>query len=689
MQLSIHTLKTIMIYALMICPFVLMCQGSNWSDPSTWPDDRVPRVRDNVEIPAGRTIYLDISPPELGAINIRGELIFAETDLELTAKTIVINGGLLQIGTEDAPFEHRATITLNGPDEDLLGMGARHLAVMSGGRLDLHGASANKRPWTQISGSLASGSSELVLAEQPDNWAVGDEFVLAPSGYDPYEAERLTIEEINGNRIRFSPALAYEHYGEIQNYTLGDGTIQELDERAEVGMLTRNIIIQGAEDSQDLRLGGHIMIMQGSGPIQVEGIGLRRMGQPGRAGRYSFHWHLCGDRTGDYVRNCSVYDGLQRGIVVHGTDNVRVENNVGYNIQNHIFIPAEDGNEVGNYFINNLAVLARRVDEGFFAFPNSGKPDRVSDQAEHRPSGFWMRNLHNILIGNHVAGAERGVGFFFDRRARHRDFRYFDALDQPLIYQDNVAHSISVTTVNNNAGSNVAMYARVGHGFGIFIDDFQNEDVELIFEDFVFYKCDMSGVWNESDNVLIRNSVFADNTSAFISGSARVEDALVVGRSANQLGENRVLRHGHDRTGFYTIAQGGKKKPQMRNVSFFNMHEDTDSEAAAFILDFKLEVKPNYVEDIYVEDSRPLWMETRGAPGRSPDGANLYDMDGSLTGYNEPVTVIWPTSPLLRDDCDFVEEWNAYICPPDQFIDVQFDFDPSDVNRIDIDIEQE
>ncbi|MEM9260017.1 MAG: hypothetical protein AAGA62_10245, partial [Bacteroidota bacterium] len=363
------------------------------------------------------------------------------------------------------------------------------------------------------------------------------------------------------------------------------------------------------------------------------------------------------------------------GIVVHGTDNVLVEENVTFNVQNHAFIPAEDGNEMGNQFYNNLAILTRRVDEGFFAFPVEGKESKLSNQGEQRPSSFWLRNLHNTLIGNHAAGAERGNGFFFDVHGRHRDFKHFDVLPQPIVFQDNVAHSCSVPGVNNNAGSNVAMYAKVGHGMGLFVDNFfiQDEDnIELHFERFTAYKNAMSGIWNEVKHIKFTDLVLADNTSAFLSGEALINNALVIGQSADTIGgRNRVLRHGNQRTGYYTVTQGGKKKPRFKNATFINMHEGTNKEAAAFIVDYKLDMRENYVEGIQLVNSRAAWMETRGAPGRTPSGAMLFDADGSLSGYDEPIMFLHPTSPLVRPDCDFVEEWNAHLCPSDQFINIK------------------
>ena len=231
-----------------------------------------------------------------------------------------------------------------------MGMGGRFLVVSESGSLQLYGAAAAKRSWTQLAVHAHPGDTKIQLADTPDNWRTGDQIVIAPSGYDPFETEEVTITSVSDKTVHFSPALQYKHWGGLQTY---EGKL--LDERAEVGMLSRNIVIQGAADSEDLDYGGHTMIIGNTGPIHLEGVEFRRMGQAGHEARYSMHWHLSGDRRGDYIKNCSVHHGLQRGIVVHGTNEVLVESNVVYHVRNHAYIPAEDGNEINNQFINNLS----------------------------------------------------------------------------------------------------------------------------------------------------------------------------------------------------------------------------------------------------------------------------------------------------------------------------------------------
>ena len=119
-------------------------------------------------------------------------------------------------------------------------------------------------------------------------WRVGDEIVLASTDYDPRQAERRTISAISGNKITLDKKLDYMHFGKITF---------DVDERGEVGLLTRNIKIQASADAEQSFLGGHIMAMPSS-KMYVEGVELQRMGQNLTLARYPIHWHLVGDAQG-------------------------------------------------------------------------------------------------------------------------------------------------------------------------------------------------------------------------------------------------------------------------------------------------------------------------------------------------------------------------------------------------------
>ena len=86
-------------------------------------------------------------------------------------------------------------------------------------------------------------------------WRVGDEIVLASTDFDPRQAEQRTISAIRGNKITLDQKLDYMHFGKITF---------DVDERGEVGLLTRNIKIQASADAEQSFFGGHIMAMPSS-----------------------------------------------------------------------------------------------------------------------------------------------------------------------------------------------------------------------------------------------------------------------------------------------------------------------------------------------------------------------------------------------------------------------------------------
>src|SRR5215212_9995662 len=91
---------------------------ARWSDPATWPGGRLPAAGADVEIAASASVLLDVSPPAIRALHVAGRLVFDERDLALTAAWIDLRGAL-EVGTERAPFGHRAVITLTGADSSL------------------------------------------------------------------------------------------------------------------------------------------------------------------------------------------------------------------------------------------------------------------------------------------------------------------------------------------------------------------------------------------------------------------------------------------------------------------------------------------------------------------------------------------------------------------------------------------
>src|SRR5262252_8199238 len=258
-------------------------KGGRWSDSATWADKKVPAEGAIVTIDKGMDVVLDVSPPPLHGLTINGKLSFADNkDLELTTEWIMLHGEL-EIGSEAKPHTRNATITLtdNVPNEDIETMGDRGIMIM-GGTLSLHGTQKNS--WTKLTKTAAAGSSTIEVLNAGD-WKKGDVIVVASTDFDPHQAERRTISSISGKVITLDQKLQYMHYGQV---TFG------VDERGEVGMLSRNIRIQASADAEKSFSGGHVMAMAGS-TMQVSGVEFFRMGQHENLARYPIHWHLVGD----------------------------------------------------------------------------------------------------------------------------------------------------------------------------------------------------------------------------------------------------------------------------------------------------------------------------------------------------------------------------------------------------------
>ena len=235
----------------------------------------------------------------------------------------------------------------------------------------------------------------------------------------PGVAAGTRVGAISGNTITLDKKLDYMHFGKITF---------DVDERGEVGLLTRNVKVQASEDAAQTYFGGHIMAMVTS-KMYVEGVELNRMGQHLELARYPIHWHLVGDAgKGQYIKNASIHDTFNRCVTVHGTNDVRVENNVTYNIVGHCFF-LEDAVEHGNQFVHNLAIQIKchptrpcvpyntaangEVDadrRGLRQISFSGKDTLLP--SDNTVSAYWITNPDNSFIDNVAAGSDE-TGFWF------------------------------------------------------------------------------------------------------------------------------------------------------------------------------------------------------------------------------------------------------------------------------------
>jgi G8 domain/Right handed beta helix region len=484
--------------------------SSPWSAPGTWGGE-VPTPKSDVVIPSSRTVILDVDAC-VQTLVIQGTLVFAEKDLSLCSRWIRIDkGGRLVIGTAERPFMNRANITLIEGDrtENVMEMGTKFLAVMPGGRLDLHGI-PGITAWTKLAAPVAAGDTTVEVIDA-SGWRENDSIVVATGSMEPNETEERTVKAVNGRRVTLDAPLKFPR-------PLGMTSIEGrmLDLRAAVGRLTRNIRIQGDAASNEGAFGGHTMVMAGAVAL-VDGVEFIRMGQFNKLARYPFHWHIAGDVSGQYIRNSTVNHSFQRGIVVHSTRKSVVENNIVYDSMGHNFI-LETGDTVDNVFRHNLAITNRVA--------THSEPTLFA-QNDKEPAGYWIKGAKNTLVDNTAAGSSAS-GFWYDATA-----------ESPTVFRDNTA------------------YAAASRGRADFIREsgllVQNTSVTttLEFENVTLFH-NQTGLWPTNAGIQIyRNFNFIENGTGSTAettddGRARYETPLFVGtlNKANATGGCLSVQYG-------------------------------------------------------------------------------------------------------------------------------------------------
>src|SRR3984957_11990999 len=685
--------------------------AKRWSDAATWPDKKVPGKDAAVTIGKDMNVVLDVSPMPLRSLTINGKLSFADKkDLELTTEWVMVHGEL-EIGTEAKPHTRKATITLtdNVKDEDISGIGGtndrsdRGIMLM-GGTLNLHGNRTNS--WTKLSKTAEAGSNSIEVLNAAQ-WRAGDAIVLASTDFDPHQAERRTISAIRGNRITLDKKLDYMHFGKITF---------DVDERGEVGMLSRNIVIQASADADQTLFGGHIMAMNGS-KMFVDGVELNRMGQNMHLARYPIHWHLIGDAQGQYIKNSAIHDTYSRCVTVHGTNYLDIENNVTYNNIGHCFF-LEDAVEHDNQFVHNLGILTKchpdapcvstNLAAAGESRPAGGNGQNAKDiliPSDNTASTFWVTKPDDIYRDNVAAGSD-ATGFWMSlpehptgkfegteisaktwpRRTPFREFK------------GNVAHSnYDSFMFDRNVGPD-GHFGVTGRSQTVHENsaDGNSKALESVFEDLTAYKNRNNAIWGRGEMHVFRNVKLADNAIGFTHASgefgryaftSKVIDSLFVGETEN-IGNPRTVAekaygrslpkpempdypiHGYE---FYDYRH------DVEHTTFWNFEDNATrkSGAMSYLLYTSFGVSSNNsVDHVKFVNAKPVYfppMERKW--GNDNFGSTAYktavirDKDGSFGGGPDSYVLIndGVNDSIAADAgaCEIKPTWNAAVCKGD------------------------
>ncbi|XP_039978517.1 PKHD1 like 1, tandem duplicate 1 [Xiphias gladius] len=652
-----------------------------WSSRFTWGGLSPPEKGSFTVITKGQTILLDTSTPVLKMLLIQGgTLVFDEADIELQAENILItDGGRLQIGQEGAPFQHKAIITLHGNlrSPELPVYGTKTLAVREG-VLDLHGIPVPV-PWTHLAQTATNGSVTLTLMKAV-TWKAGDEIVIASTGHRHSQREnevrRIAAVSTGGKTLTLTEPLKYTHLG--VTVTLPEGTVFE--GRAEVGLLTRNIVVRGSQHQEwddkieacpdgfntgefatqtcfqgrfgeevgSDQFGGCIMF---HAPRPNENLAVGRLeyvevfhaGQAFRLGRYPIHWHLMGDiNYKSYVRGCAIHQTFNRAVTIHNTHRLLVEYNVIYDIMGGAFF-IEDGIETENILQYNLAVFVKQ------------STSLLNDDVT--PAAYWVTNPNNIVRHNAAAGGTH-FGFWY-RMHEHPDGPSFDK-------------NICQKRVPLGEFYNNTVHSQGWFGLWIFADFFPMKNggcrsrtpEPAVFHSLTTWNCEKGAEWVNVGAVQFNGFVMVNNEKAGIEakrilqwavtrfgedGGATVSNSTIVGHVDElALGSSYCTHRG--------VIAPFDDGMSVLNTKFLNFDRSSCAAIGVTSIDGKC---VDRCGGWAVRFSGIKYINSPNkAAFRWEHEVQLVDADGSLTGNINHKVV--PMSPLLDPaHCSQGAEWSV------------------------------
>jgi hypothetical protein len=458
-----------------------------------------------------------------------------------------------------------------------------------------------------------------------------------------------------------------------------------------------------------------------SSKMYVEGVELNRMGQHLTKARYPIHWHLVGEGAGQYIKNAAIHDTFNRCVTVHGTNFLRVENNVTYNTVGHCFF-LEDGIEHGNEYVRNLAIQTkchptmecvpvnlaangeivaedpRALRQTSFSGKNTLLP------SDNTVASYWITNPDNSFIDNVAAGSDQ-TGFWFSLPMHPQgQFQGTEIAKNtwprrtPLrAFRGNVAHS-------NFDGFMIDRHINPDNTFGTASipllpladpTDLESEVLESHFENLTAYKNRNGGLWGRGDLYVYSNAKFADNaigmtqaagdigTSRF---SSRLVDSLVVGETEN-IGNPRTpeeIAYGRSlpkpRIPDFPIRgyEYYDYRDDVVNTTFVNFQDNQlrKTGALSFLLFTSAGLSTgSTISGAKFVNAKPVYFpkydrrfdnDNRG--GNAYRTLSFRDLDGSVTGIPDSQILLHDgenDSVVTDDTCEIHPTWNASVCTGD------------------------
>jgi hypothetical protein len=518
---------------------------------------------------------------------------------------------------------------------------------------------------------VPGGTPTITLASDV-NWQVGQQIVVASSDQDYNHAEQNEIVQVVSPRLlRLKNPLLFTHWGAIES---------GVDERAEVGLLSRSIVVRGRQVNSNDTYGGQSRFMVNFTNVHIENVEFFQMGQDGVVGSYPVHFHMAFDvdQVGKYtkpayVKGNSIWKSYNRCVTIHGTSGLLVKDNVAYDHKGHCYF-FEDGSEMRNTLDGNLG-LSTRYGNTILTDYDPARCTGVLSGFCNGPATYWLTNPNNTLINNVAAGSVRfGIWYVFPSKPTGLSAPHFPNLAIPFIpmgpFRNNVAHSSNIGLMVDSGIVSTPGPTYLGIQGARYrphlLPTLNSPRVIAWFNDSTLHHCKERGAWLRGGDFRMNNFKFADNqisvtlasegTMPNDNGSSQeVYNSLFVGITNNNY--SAIL---NARMYGFEFYDGPVRCVGCKFVNFPNTNRN--SSAISFKLNnvWQMATTSEIRGATFTNVHQRVFFQK---PVNDGDRNNfIWDSDGSLTG-RVGWNLVTPLQIFHTKRCLTQPLWNAVTCP--------------------------
>ncbi|KAK5916134.1 hypothetical protein CesoFtcFv8_001661 [Champsocephalus esox] len=563
------------------------------------------------------------------------------------------------------------------------------------------------RPQASVSIDMLSNSSILELGDEAQGWRSGDRVVVASTDYSMHQAEEFSLmpcSTCTSSQVKVQGKAKFIHMGE---------EVDGVDMRAEVGLLTRNILVRGEMEPGCYgneacnffdfdTFGGHVKVERGFRAVHISGVELQHMGQQ-TMGHYPVHFHMNGDvdERGGYDPPNSCHRPVHPPLLLPLRHHPQLQRTAGEGrggLRHAGPLLLHGGRSRGEEHVRPLP-----GSDGYVANPR---------QDCSATSTFWIANPNNNLINCAAAGSEEtGFWFIFHHvptgpseglyspgRTEHTPMGQFTNNRAHSNYRAGMILDNGVKTTEANDKDKRPFLSLIGARYGPHQDaDPFKPRVPALIHHFVAYKNQDHGAWLRGGDVWLDDCQFADNGIGLTLASGgtfpdddgsrqQVINSLFVGESENRgmpVPDNRIWGPGGSDHSGRTLPRGidfpirGMQiydgPINIQNCTFrkYVALDGRHTSAFGFRLNNSWQSCPNNNVTDIIFDRVPITSRVFfGEPGpwfskMQMDGDKttiFHDMDGSVSEYPGAFLVKEDNWLLRHPDCIDVPDWKAAIC---------------------------